>query len=91
MFPWEAENKTPKRLFVLPLLPKPHYQALQRLCTLLKADQWEVICTLIELATIKLDLERQHLEKRSRDELRSYLAGFRGTAPSEADLPLIDL
>ena len=69
-----------RTLFVVPLLPKTHYYALQKMCTSLPARQGEMILAGVELLAEQFKEHPERLEKR--------LAAIRSRRPSEAE-PLL--
>jgi len=66
-----------RKLFVVPLLPKPHYLALKMIWTTLEARQSELIVAAIELLVEEFRHHRERLEAR--------LAAIRSRVPSEME------
>ena len=91
-FSWDTtKNEAPPRKpqtykFSLPYLPKPHFKGLKDLTGLFKADQWEVICVLIQLALAGIKFD----PTTYKTAFREALASFRATAPSETNLPKVE-
>jgi hypothetical protein len=78
-----AEGKTKPRRFYVPELPRPEYFTVQAFQQALEASNWEVINTLIRLASEAWQTQD------GRRRMGELLSTFRTQAPCEANLPPI--